>query len=419
MENLEHSNPDNESPSSSHLSSPMPIWIDNVHLSPKWLEAKINMKANSIQSCTAKDVSNKNRKGDTNNDGATIRIFVTLHGDDDQEGDHSSRSFSLIIKQTAMQQHQTVSKKLGLAREAFFYNQLQEVKLFKGIMPKIYYSYGDYDKTGSKCIIMEDLTCSPTQSCIDSGILFGKGNPNNWTRDLPDLIDKAFLRHEDTGNPNIIPSSKEVALTTFREIAKIHAIYWKNSNLLTSDKLWLRGQEWLRGKGKESWEASQNLARTLWKKYLDEEKKVNIHKNIEDNNKSSNSSHNSGNLPRKLNHLIKWDDTLQAVVEKAMNSISWDDQLKRLNTEGHWTLVHGDFWPGNVMWMIKNDKNINDKQNNNESSSVRFLDWEMVGLGSGPQDLGQYVISNMNPVERKECEYELIQTYMEELKKTH
>jgi len=67
--------------------------------------------------------------------------------------------------------------------------------------------------------------------------------------------------------------------------------------------------------------------------------------------------------------------------------------------------VHGDFWPGNVMWMTK------------ERNSIRFLDWEMVGLGSGPQDLGQYVISNMNPAERKVCEKELVEAYFEELKR--
>merc|ERR1719222_1339105 len=35
---------------------------------------------------------------------------------------------------------------------------------------------------------------------------------------------------------------------------------------------------------------------------------------------------------------------------------------------------------------------------------LRLLDWEMVGLGSGPQDLGQYIISNMDPTERRDCE---------------
>ena len=39
----------------------------------------------------------------------------------------------------------------------------------------------------------------------------------------------------------------------------------------------------------------------------------------------------------------------------------------------------------------------------------------MVGLGSPSQDLGQYVISNMNPKDRRECEVSLIGEYHAEL----
>ena len=67
---------------------------------------------------------------------------------------------------------------------------------------------------------------------------------------------------------------------------------------------------------------------------------------------------------------------------------------------------HGDCWPGNFMWMLDNDK-----------AMLKLLDWEMVGLGSGPQDLGQYVLSNMDPKERRECEQDLVKAYFEELKR--
>ncbi len=46
---------------------------------------------------------------------------------------------------------------------------------------------------------------------------------------------------------------------------------------------------------------------------------------------------------------------------------------------------------------------------------VRVLDWEMVGLGSGPQDLGQYVLSNMSIEERRSCEEQIVKNYWEEL----
>jgi aminoglycoside phosphotransferase (APT) family kinase protein len=66
-------------------------------------------------------------------------------------------------------------------------------------------------------------------------------------------------------------------------------------------------------------------------------------------------------------------------------------------------LVHGDFWPGNIM-ISKSD-----------TRDLRLLDWEMVGLGSGPQELGQYILSNMDPSERRECEDKLIRNYHREL----
>ena len=48
-------------------------------------------------------------------------------------------------------------------------------------------------------------------------------------------------------------------------------------------------------------------------------------------------------------------------------------------------------------------------------SCLRLLDWEMVGLGSGPQDLGQYILSNMNADERRACERQLVLAYYHEL----
>ena len=45
------------------------------------------------------------------------------------------------------------------------------------------------------------------------------------------------------------------------------------------------------------------------------------------------------------------------------------------------TFIHGDFHPGNVMWMP-----------DDPACPLRILDWEMVGVGSGPQELGLFII---------------------------
>lgn len=72
-----------------------------------------------------------------------------------------------------------------------------------------------------------------------------------------------------------------------------------------------------------------------------------------------------------------------------------------MNRNTHFTLVHGDCWPGNVMW--------------HRSGVVKIVDMEMVGLGSGPQELGQYMISNSTPAVRRECEARVVREYYDEL----
>lgn len=344
--------------------NPMPIWVDNNHIHPKWIQDVTGIPCSS---CKAEDISNETRKSDEHvKDGATLRLTIVQENSSTNNDNPSANSTTctLIVKQVP-DQGLALSKQLGLAREALFYlhcaGKLPQDTIAN--MPKIVYSFGDF-ASGSKCVIMEDI-----RDAIDSGVLFGPGNPNNWKRNLPEIAARS-------GTPP--PSSREVALITFREIAKIHATFWNDDDLLTPDKTWLRGQEWLQGKGRESWEASQQLVQTFWKGNLDTESDKPV---------------------------ITWDANVRSAVEKAIEGISWDAQLKRLNSEGHWTLVHGDFWPGNVMWMT------------NERNSIRFLDWEMVGLGSGPQDLGQYVISNFAPGERRQCERELVETYFDELKR--
>jgi len=346
------------------MEPPMPQWLDGNHLDPEWIEKATGI---SCESCVAVDISNEGRKsqGDVK-DGATLRL--TLRKDLRYV---EMSPITLVVKQVTVTTSQgtaiEMSKQLGLAREALFYSQLsQHYQLPPNVIPQIHYSHGNYE-TGEKIVIMEDL-----DNAIDSGVLFGPGNPNNWKRDLPTMAAKA-------GNP----SSKQVAMVTFCEMAKVHATYWQSWSLLSNDKSWLRGQNWLQGQGQDSWKASQGMLQNWWKDYLETE----------------------ADQP-----VITWDPRVRKATEKAMNGISWESQLERLHTNGHWTLVHGDFWPGNIMWICSNSSG------NEKEDAIKIIDWEMVGLGSGPQELGQYVISNMDPAERRASEKELVEVYHKELK---
>ena len=182
-----------------------PCWIDENHLDTQWLATHVNLKATS---CLVKDMSNATRRGDTPREGATLLLTLS------NEGDKDENSKRLVIKQVPSK-GLPLSRKLGLAREALFYQHLApRLPAAEAILPKIYYSVGDMT-TGHKCLFMEDL-----EDWLDSGILFGPGNPNNWDRNLPQLISDAFQDRAP-------PSAATVAETTFCAIAHVHATFWK------------------------------------------------------------------------------------------------------------------------------------------------------------------------------------------------
>jgi hypothetical protein len=340
----------------------LPVWLSDDEIDPKWISHNVEgFKDAVVTKAIVIDMSNAGRKGDKPKFGASLLLELRLE-------DETTKT--LVIKQippTGI----PLSQQLGLAREAYFFNQLaSKIKLRECIgdstpcIPRAYYATGDIQH-GTKFIIMEDLS----KDYIDSGILFGPGNPNNWDRDLPARIAAAYPS-------NTPPSTFDVANQTFLAIAHVHATFWKEKDLLNEQYDWLRGASWINGKQESTWKASQGLIQGAWK-----------------------------NLESTIDGRIQWDPLVKKIVDKAMAGISWEAQLQRLNRSTDFTLVHGDFWPGNIM-ISKSD-----------TRDLRLLDWEMVGLGSGPQDLGQYILSNMDPLERRECEMKLIRIYHSELER--
>ncbi|KAL7559955.1 hypothetical protein ACA910_008276 [Epithemia clementina (nom. ined.)] len=443
-------------------------WLDDSHVDPAWIRQATGI--GNCQSCSAEDISNTMRRGQRIRDGATLRLTLELllvSSNDDPNATTTTapspaaetdakapvtttatttRTMTLIVKQVATEAGRQLSQQLGLAREALFYRhlapQIVQQAISKtnddnddndddhvvvdddhdhdddlAILPKIYYAHGNY-QDGSKLILMQDLGVvvgsnnnHKSSKFMDSGVLFGPGNPNNWTRNVEQMAKEA-------GNP---PPSL-VARVTFEAMAKVHALYWKQSKLLLlrsssdqNDFSWLRGHDWIQGQNQISWEATQQLLRTSWNAYLTREQQIHDDDGRDDGH---------GHAPQ----LIAWDPTVRAAVEKAMDGISWQAQIQRLNTQTHWTLVHGDFWPGNVLWkvpqhntatMTTTTTNDSDSVGNTRSSWLRLVDWEMVGLGSGPQELGQYVISNMSRSVRQECEESLVRHYYSVLTTTY
>ena len=269
---------------------------------------------------------------------------------------------SLIVKSTPRgKREQTQSIRQGLAREAMFFNALAPKVEQLVRVPKVLYAEGDLD-TGEKIIIMEDL-----KDVTQTGYFFGPGSPLNHEKDLKEICERA-------GNPHC----KEVAAATFRAAAELHARYWEDESLLKLP--WLRGSSWVTGLSEESWRESQRSAIDQWKIFL---------QRCTDGAAS-----------------VAWPQELISVVDASLRKVSWEDHVR---AKRPWTLVHGDFHPANIMWWNGTSESGLARQ------KVVFLDWELVGLGSGPQELGQYLTSHMDPVCRKECEEELVRDYYNHL----
>jgi hypothetical protein len=240
------------------------------------------------------------------------------------------------------------SKDLGQPRECLFYQHLASD--LNVPTPKVYFAYGNME-TGEKIILLEDLS-----DCIQSGYYFGLFSPHNWGKDLE------FI----TGNAHA--STIEIAGKAFDLAARLHAKHWKNNQLVSFP--WLRGINWFTGNGEASWMASQNMVINAWSA-------------VSDKIKSD-------------TYAVKWNPDLCLLINASLSKISYSAYVAHVSSHP-FTLVHGDYHPANMMFKPT-------------TRELIVLDWEQVGVGSGPQDVAQYMISHTDPSQRKTMERELLHT---------
>lgn len=255
---------------------------------------------------------------------------------------------SLVLKTFPLHMWEQ-NKRLGLSREGLFYSTFG--KEFSTMLPKVVYSYGDMS-TGEKTILFEDLS-----NCIQAGYYCGPYSPHNWGKDLVGLIGSCPDLDVDV-----------ITEKAFLVAAEVHARFWMKKDLL--DFPWLRGSQWLCDKEgefytlyrstkmyytnlllltAESFLAAQGVAVSCWEKVKE---KITTE-----------------------GYKVTWSADIVAIIEASLARASWPDYLIQ-SKKVPWTLVHGDFHPANMMLR-------------KISHELVLLDWEMVGLGSGPQDLGQ------------------------------
>lgn len=201
--------------------------------------------------------------------------------------------------------------------------------------------------SGTKEVLMEKLRGKP------AGVYFGRGNPNNWS-----------LSSEDLSAAAADSNALEVSKDAFSLYARLHARFWCNESVLSREML--RGADWYSGSGRESWERAQQLAADAWSE-------------------------------QKLHSKVCWDAHLSACVDASFAKVDWDTFRSEIALRP-FTIVHGDCHPHNVLRL-------------DGTNQLVLIDFEMVGVGSGPQDLGQFLISHMEPHIRRQHERELMRIY--------
>jgi Ser/Thr protein kinase RdoA (MazF antagonist) len=106
---------------------------------------------------------------------------------------------------------------------------------------------------------------------------------------------------------------------------------------------WLRGASWIEGEDRESFEVLTAQGLEFYTKLMED----------------------------KDSHGVHWDQLILDALTNCATQKSWERFRERLNEDSVWTLVHGDFHPTNQLYDI-------------ETNEITVLDFDMVGLGSGP-----------------------------------
>ena len=271
-------------------------------------------------------------------------------------------------------------KAMGLAREGLFYAHWRTLFLFAdddgggdddddsavvqqiaNLLPRVVRSAADME-TGTKTLLMEDMS-----ACVQAGYFFGPHNPNNWgIRDLA-----AAQRGFELTPAQITAMAGSVA-------AKLHAATWNRATLRdpAATPAWLRGAAWLTGRDRASWEAPQQSMADYWATI-----------------QAQRADGACG---------VTFSERLARCLDASVAKIDWDAFQAELAARP-FCLVHGDFHPANFMVRPKNAAG---------QHTLALLDWEMVGVGSGPQDLGQFMVSHFAGDDRAALERVAVEAYV-------
>ena len=309
-----------------------------------------------------------------------------------------STSMKLILKRTKpFEDSKKSSKKLGLYREGVFYstigpwiqNRLNQVPNYgqeHTFIPQALFSASDAD-TGQKAIVLQ------CYDALEAGAKFPHSVHNVVRKMRADAEDST----KDGGADDTLHIRKSITLEAARIAALLHGSFYYDSSLFTGTSFAdnLRMADWIQGKNKESFLESQQEIVDRWANAKARWKRREFF---------------SGKVQLGTEFVEIMDASCALALNFDLFVSKWNDQQLG-DDKIAWSLVHGDYHPGNFLYF-------NENRSEDERPKMILIDWEVVGIGSGPQDIGQFLISHLETGEAHAMLEEVASVYRQTLQTT-
>jgi len=194
----------------------------------------------------------------------------------------------------------------------------------------VFYAYGS-GFFGEYVILMEDLTA---KKAINAGLIFGN---QCWGMQAP--LD-----------PPVDPLETLEAM--YLKSADFHARFWRDERLMREK--WMKWVGWYDNREREIWQTGVDSGFQAWKN-------------------------------GRVRPGVKLSPDLVKIIDRSFEMASWEELQAYLHDPRiPWTLTHGDFHAGNLMYI-------------REGKQIKYFDWSEIGPGEPTTDLAQTLISDVSP----------------------
>lgn len=352
---------------------------------------------------------------------ARVIISVTPDGSTESVDD------TVVVKYFADTTHNTP---LGLAREAIFYNTMWNLKhplsaanpvsaeelksageVLRPLIAHVYWADGDM-VTGRKDLVMEDLgkkDAHGKQLTASVSALFGAWSPVNWGKDISN--DVALVK---PGAEWTVEDEGRLMVDIAVAAAKLHTAFpgcWHHPAAVAKEAdnvvpaffncSWLSGRWFTNALGadtgahKQQWAGGLAFARGNWEKFIASEKCIlKTADVVVDESKKGTA--------------VYLDPLVMELMTESLKATTWEHYVEDMKYRS-WSLIHGDFHPGNMMLRLGSGGV--EANGDNQSERVVLLDWEAFGFGTGPQEIAQAMISHSHPARRRQYEDRVLRAY--------